>query len=75
MNIEKTKEAILRAAHEKVREQNYPNDFTVGDVIIFGQGYKMIRRHCGADIVVISHGSPNNSTYSRTWNEQTHPSL
>ena len=40
--MEKTKEAILKAAHEKVRDQNYPNDSTVGDVIIFGQGYKMI---------------------------------
>ena len=40
--MEKTKEAILKAAHEKVRDQNYPNDSTAGDVIIFGQGYKMI---------------------------------
>ena len=31
--MEKTKEAILKAAHKKVREQNYPNDSTVSDVI------------------------------------------
>ena len=36
--MDKTKEAILKAACEKVREQKYPNDSTVGDVIIFGEG-------------------------------------